>query len=293
MMSRGWPAPAKLNLFLHVTGRRPDGYHLLQTVFQLVDLCDTLDVEVRADGCIERVAGPAPVAPGSDLALRAARLLQSRTGTTLGANLWLHKHIPVGGGLGGGSSDAATALVALNALWRTGLDTPALAALGLELGADVPVFVHGRSAWAEGVGEALEPVDLPGRWFAIVFPGVAVSTAEVFQAPELTRNSPKITIRGFLQAGGRNDCEPVVSARHPEVRAALDWLGARGAARLTGTGACVFAAFARREDAEAALAGLPPAWTGYAARGLAVSPLLARRDARAVPSTLADGVTGV
>ncbi|MBS1199572.1 MAG: 4-diphosphocytidyl-2C-methyl-D-erythritol kinase [Proteobacteria bacterium] len=295
MISRGWPAPAKLNLFLHVTGRRPDGYHELQTVFQLLDLCDTLAFEPRPDGVIARVAGPGGLEPERDLVVRAARLLQSRTGTSLGANLWLDKHIPMGGGLGGGSSDAATVLVALNALWGTGLDVAALAALGLELGADVPVFVRGRSAWAEGVGEVLEPVDLPARWFAVVCPAVGVSTAEVFQAPELTRNSPKITIRGFLQAGGRNDCEPVVTARQPEVRAAIEWLRGRGAARLTGTGACVFAGFSTREEAAAALVGLPRRWAGFVARGLAVSPLVQRLQAgpAADVPTLADGVTGV
>ena len=276
MISRGWPAPAKVNLFLHVTGRRPDGYHELQTVFQLLDLCDSLDIETRQDGAIERLAGPGGVEPEADLVVRAARLLQSRAGTGMGANLWLHKRIPLGGGLGGGSSDAATVLVALNALWGTGLDTGALAALGLELGADVPVFVRGRSAWAEGVGELLEPVDLPPRWFAVVCPGVAVATAEVFQAPELTRNSPKITIRGFLQAGGRNDCEPVVLARQGEIRAAIEWLRERGAARLTGTGSCVFAGFATPDEAAAALAGLPRRWAGFVARGLAVSPLVQR-----------------
>lgn len=279
MISRGWPAPAKVNLFLHVTGRRPDGYHELQTVFQLLDRCDTLDIETRQDGGIERVAGPHAVEPDRDLVVRAARLLQSRTGTGLGANLWLHKQIPLGGGLGGGSSDAATVLVALNALWGTGLDTAALAALGLELGADVPVFVRGRSAWAEGVGEILEPVDLPPRWFAVLCPAVAVATAEVFQAAELTRNSPKITIRGFLQAGGRNDFEPVVTARQPEVRAAIDWLRERGAARLTGTGSCVFAGYPTQDEAVAALAGLPQRWTGFVARGLAASPLIQRLTA--------------
>jgi len=187
MISRGWPAPAKLNLFLHVTGRREDGYHSLQTAFQLVDLCDTLDIRPRDDGTIRRVEGPPEIDPEADLAVRAARLLQARTGCKLGADIWLRKVVPAGGGLGGGSSDAATVLVALNQLWATGLAAGQLAGLGLELGADVPVFVHGRSAWAEGVGEVLEPLELPPRWFAVVHPGVAISTAEVFQAPELTR----------------------------------------------------------------------------------------------------------
>lgn len=279
MISCSWPAPAKLNLFLHVTGRRDDGYHVLQTAFQLLDLSDTIDIGLREDGGIHRAEGPVDVEPEADLAVRAARLLQARTGCHLGADLWLRKVVPAGGGLGGGSSDAATVLVALNQLWATGLSTAQLANLGLELGADVPVFVRGRSAWAEGVGEVLEPLDLPPRWFAIVHPGVAISTAEVFQAPELTRNSPKITIRGFLQAGGRNDCEPVVVARCPEVRKAIEWLGRSGEARMTGTGSCVFAAFPTQEDATRALAGLPGGWQGFVARGLDVSPLVHRLEA--------------
>jgi len=213
--SAPWPAPAKLNLFLHVVGRRPDGYHELQTVFQLIDLADELEFELRDDGRLRRLAGPAEVEPDRDLSLRAAQLLQASTGTPLGADIRVRKRIPLGGGLGGGSSDAATTLVALNALWGTGLSPTQLAALGLGLGADVPVFVHGHSAWAEGVGECLTPLELPERWFAVIRPRVAVATAEVFQAPELTRNSPRITIRGFLEAGGRNDCEPVVAARWP------------------------------------------------------------------------------
>jgi 4-diphosphocytidyl-2-C-methyl-D-erythritol kinase len=271
-----WPAPAKLNLFLHVVGRRPDGYHELQTVFQLIDLADELEFELRDDGQLRRPAGPAEVEPDHDLSLRAARLLQASTGTPLGADVRVHKRIPLGGGLGGGSSDAATTLVALNALWGTGLSPAQLAALGLALGADVPVFIHGHSAWAEGVGECLTPIELPERWFAVIRPPVAVATAQVFQAPELTRNSPRITIRGFLEAGGRNDCEPVVVARCPEVRDALAWLGRAGEARLTGTGSCVFAAFASAAAARAALTGLPPGWQGFVARGLARSPLLER-----------------
>jgi len=278
-MSLGWPAPAKLNLFLHVTGRRGDGYHELQTAFQLLDLCDTIDIGLREDGAITRLEGQAGVEPESDLAVRAARLLQARAGCGLGADLRIRKLVPAGGGLGGGSSDAATVLVALNQLWGTGLSTEQLAALGLDLGADVPVFVRGRSAWAEGVGEVLEPLDLPPRWFAVIHPGVAISTAEVFQAPELTRNSPKITIRGFLQAGGRNDCEPVVVAHRPEVREAIEWLGRSGDARMTGTGSCVFAAFLTQEEATRALAGLPERWQGFVARGLGVSPLVHRLEA--------------
>lgn len=277
MSPASWPAPAKLNLFLHVVGRRADGYHDLQTVYQLLDLADELEFTVRDDGQLRRVAGPQEVPPGDDLAVRAARLLRERTGTALGADIAVRKRIPIQGGLGGGSSDAATALVALNALWRTGLDEDRLAALGAGLGADVPVFVRGRSAWAEGIGDRLTPLALPPQWFAIVRPAVAVATAEVFQAPELTRNTPPITIRSYLRSGGRNDCEPVVVSRHPEVRRALEWLGQRGVARLTGTGSCVFAAFGGRDEAAAALAGLPPEWLGFVARGLDVSPLAARR----------------
>jgi 4-diphosphocytidyl-2-C-methyl-D-erythritol kinase len=243
-----WPAPAKLNLFLHVTGRRPDGFHDLQTVFQLIDLHDDLRITVREDGEIVRPKGPAGVPEESDLVVRAARALKAASGTPLGASIQVIKRIPMGGGLGGGSSDAATTLLALNHLWRTGLTPENLASLGLALGSDVPVFVRGSSAWAEGRGEVLEPVGLPERWFVVVHPGVHVATAPVFQAPELTRNSPKLTMRAFLEAGaraaGRNDCESVVRARFPEVADALDWLARFGSARLTGTGACVFADFA-------------------------------------------------
>jgi len=277
--SRDWPAPAKLNLFLQVTGRRPDGFHELQTVFQIIDLCDSLDFEVRDDGLVKRVAGSAAVAPEEDLVVRAARLLQRRGAVEHGVRIAVRKRIPLQGGLGGGSSDAATTLVALNELWGTGLGIDELAALGLQLGADVPVFVRGHSAWGEGVGEELVPIDLPQRWFAVIRPPVAVSTAEVFQAPDLTRNSPKITIRGFLQAGGRNDCEPVVTARYPEVRQALDWLGQFGEARMTGTGSCVFASFVAQDEAARALRGMAGDWQGFVARGLAVSPLPGRLEA--------------
>jgi len=277
--SRDWPAPAKLNLFLQVTGRRPDGFHELQTVFQIIDLCDSLDFEVRDDGLVKRVAGSAAVAPEEDLVVRAARLLQRRGAVEHGVRIAVRKRIPLQGGLGGGSSDAATTLVALNELWGTGLGVDELAALGLQLGADVPVFVRGHSAWGEGVGEELVPIDLPQRWFAVIRPPVAVSTAEVFQAPDLTRNSPKITIRGFLQAGGRNDCEPVVTARYPEVRQALDWLGQFGEARMTGTGSCVFASFVAQDEAARALRGMAGDWQGFVARGLAVSPLPGRLEA--------------
>ena len=241
-----WPAPAKLNLFLHIVGRRPDGYHELQTCFQFVDLCDEITVDVRADGQIGRAFDIPGLPESADLCIRAARALKEASGSPLGADISLLKRIPIGGGLGGGSSDAATCLVALNRLWGIHWPTHRLAALGLKLGADVPVFVQGRVSWAEGVGERLTPLYPPRapaeRIYLILKPNVSVSTAEVFQDPELTRNSAPITIHGFLASGGRNDCLGVVRRRYPEVAHALDWLSLFGSARLTGTGACVFLA---------------------------------------------------
>jgi 4-diphosphocytidyl-2-C-methyl-D-erythritol kinase len=269
-----WPAPAKLNLFLHVVGRRADGYHDLQTVFQLIDLADDIHIEVRADGRIERLAGPPEVPPEDDLMVRAARALQVAAGSALGAGLSVTKRIPMGGGLGGGSSDAATVLVALNRMWGCGLSENDLAAIGVKLGADVPVFVRGRSAWAEGRGERLTPVELPERWFVLVHPKVHVPTAAVFQAPELTRNSPAITMGGFLESGGRNDFEPVVRGRYPEVARALDWLGQFAPARLTGTGSCIFAPCASRNEAQDIVERVPAQWRGMVARGMNVSPVL-------------------
>lgn len=268
-----WPAPAKLNLFLHVTGRRADGYHELQTLFQLIDLTDTLVITVREDGEIERPEGPAEVAPEADLTVRAARALKRASGTRLGASLRVRKRIPLGSGLGGASSDAATTLLALNELWGCRLALGELASLGVTLGADVPVFVQGSSAWAEGVGERLTPVELPARWYLIIYPGVAVSTREVFQSPELTRNSPLITIRAFFESGGRNDCEPVVRAYSPEVGDALDWLARWASAQLTGTGSSVFAAFDSAAEAERLAGRVPDRWRSFVARGLDRSPL--------------------
>jgi len=270
-----WSAPAKLNLMLHVVGRRQDGYHELQTVFQLIDLCDRIDITVRMDGSVIRLAGPPGVPEGDDLAIRAARTLQQVSGTRLGAEITIKKRIPIGGGLGGGSSDAATTLVALNQMWRTGYTSQQLADFGSALGADVPVFVMGRSSWAEGIGEKLTPVSLEGdSWYLVIFPGVAVPTASVFQAPELTRNSPATTMRGFLETGGRNDCEAVVRTRFPVVGEALDWLGRHAPARLTGTGSCIFAKFSRAADAERVAARVPDEWRAFVARGLDTSPLL-------------------
>ncbi|HEY4341721.1 MAG TPA: 4-(cytidine 5'-diphospho)-2-C-methyl-D-erythritol kinase [Steroidobacteraceae bacterium] len=272
-----WPAPAKLNLFLHITGRRSDGYHDLQTVFQLIDLADDIHIRIRPDTLIERQAGAEGVPAEADLVVRAARALQAATGVRLGADLSVTKRIPMGGGLGGGSSDAATVLVALNQLWKCGMNDDDLAAIGVKLGADVPVFVRGHSAWAEGRGERLTPVDLPESWFALVHPQVHVPTAALFQAPELTRNSPPITMGGFLQSGGRNDFEPVVRGRYPEVARALDWLGHFAPARLTGTGSCIFAPCAASDEAQDIVMRVPAPWRGMVVRGMNVSPLRALR----------------
>jgi 4-diphosphocytidyl-2-C-methyl-D-erythritol kinase len=275
-----WPAPAKLNLFLHILGRRPDGYHELQTCFQFVDLCDEISLEARDDGRIRRVAAIADVAEDADLCVRAARALQSAAGCALGADISVLKRIPMGGGLGGGSSDAATCLVALNHLWQLRWPIDELAALGLKLGADVPVFVRGRAAWAEGIGERLTPLyppDAPSETnYLILKPNIGVSTAEVFQDIELTRNSAPITIHGFLASGGRNDCLSVVRRRYPEVARALDWLSGFGPARLTGTGACVFLACEMPARGREILRELPPGWNGFLVRGLNDSPLLER-----------------
>jgi 4-diphosphocytidyl-2-C-methyl-D-erythritol kinase len=274
-----WPAPAKLNLFLHVVGRRADGYHELQTCFQFVDLCDDIAIEVRRDGRIRRLAGAAGVAPEADLCVRAAQALKAFTGSSLGADIEVVKRIPMGAGLGGGSSDAATCLVALNRLWGTGVAVEDLAALGLKLGADVPVFVHGRVAWGEGVGERLTPLYPPlapvEPNYLIIKPNVFVSTKDVFQDPDLTRNSPPITIHSFLASGGRNDCLAVVRRRFPEVGRAIDWLSPYGAARLTGTGACVFMA-CERAQAEEIVTRMPRGFEAFVARGRNDSPLLER-----------------
>ncbi|HWP94953.1 MAG TPA: 4-(cytidine 5'-diphospho)-2-C-methyl-D-erythritol kinase [Gammaproteobacteria bacterium] len=272
-MSVSWPAPAKLNLFIHIVGRRPDGYHLLQTVFQFIDLVDELRIEVRADGLIRRTAGLASIAPEDDLVVRAARRLKAATGTPLGADIAVTKRIPAGAGLGGGSSDAATALVALNALWGTGLGLAELARLGGELGADVPVFVRGQACWAEGIGEELTPLTLPEPWYLVVKPPVEVATREIYAAPELTRNCPPLTIPGFLAGAGGNVFTPVVCARYPLVAEALRWLGRHAPARLTGTGACVFAAFGARAEAEWVKRRVPHGWQAFVVRGLNRSPL--------------------
>jgi len=249
-----WPAPAKLNLFLHVLGRRTDGYHLLQTVFQLLDIGDTVHLRTRADGRIERLNPLTGVPPEQDLCVRAARLLQEEAGCSLGADIALDKRIPMGGGLGGGSSNAATVLLALNRMWNLHWPLAQLAQLGLRLGADVPVFVHGENAWAEGVGERLTPVVLPLQHYVVICPGISVPTREIFADPELTRSTPPITIRDFLAGLGRNDLELVVRRRFSAVDVLLGWLNQFGAARMTGSGASVFLAVRDRAAAQAVLA---------------------------------------
>lgn len=267
------PAPAKLNLFLHITGRRADGYHTLQTLFQFLTLADTLDFSRRADGQILLHSELAGVATENNLIIRAARLLQQYTGTALGADIALHKRLPMGGGLGGGSSDAATTLVGLNHLWQTGVSPEALAALGLQLGADVPVFVLGNAAWAEGVGEQLTPVELDEPWYLVIVPDCQVSTAEIFSDQRLTRDTQAITLAAFREQGGRNDCRPVAEERYPEIRNALILLNNYCEAKMTGTGSCVFGAFPNEREADKVRARLPATLHSFVAHGCNRSPL--------------------
>ena len=271
------PAPAKLNLFLHVVGRRPDGYHLLQTLFRFIDLQDTLHFSLSEDGAVRRTNAIEGVAEEQDLCVRAARLLQSETGCALGVDIAVEKRIPMGGGLGGGSSDAATTLIALNRLWLLGLSRPRLMQLGLRLGADVPVFIFGENAFAEGVGEELQAYPLADAWYVVLFPPVHVSTAEVFAHPELTRDTVSITMRALAKVQFeqqlRNDLQSVVCGLYPEVGRYITWLNNFGKAIMTGSGACVFAEFASRSQAEAVLQQLPHGMRGVVAQGLARHPL--------------------
>jgi 4-diphosphocytidyl-2-C-methyl-D-erythritol kinase len=273
-----FPAPAKLNLFLHVIGRRKDGYHLLQTAFRFLDYGDELSLRVRADGAIRRTTALEGVPEEQDLSVRAAQLLQRETGCREGADIGIVKRLPMGGGLGGGSSDAATTLIALNRLWRTGLRRDRLQQLALTLGADVPVFVFGQNAFAEGVGERLQALRLPPAWYLILVPELAVSTAEIFSAAELTRNTNAITIAAFSVGQGRNDLEPVVCRRYPQVVRHLEWLHRYGDARMTGSGACVFCAFDSEEQARKVLSELPADMRGFVARGLERHPLWSEDD---------------
>ncbi|MBI3902584.1 MAG: 4-(cytidine 5'-diphospho)-2-C-methyl-D-erythritol kinase [Nitrosomonadales bacterium] len=267
------PAPAKLNLFLHVVGRRADGYHLLQTLFRFIDFGDTLHFTLRDDGVVRRANNLEGVPQEQDLCVRAARLLQQECGCALGADIELEKRIPMGGGLGGGSSDAATTLLALNRLWDLGLSRERLMQLGLSLGADVPVFVFGENAFAEGIGERLQVYALPDAWYVVLFPPVHVATVRIFAHPELTRNTISLTIRALPTAGLHNDLQPVVCSLHPEVAQHLVWLGQFAQARMTGSGACVFAEFVDEAQAQAVLKQLPPDMRGVVAHGLQHHPL--------------------
>lgn len=290
-MSHAYPAPAKLNLFLHVVGRRADGYHLLQSVFRLIDRADTVHLELRDDGRVFRESDLPGVAEDQDLTVRAARLLQTFAPEGAGVSIRLDKVLPLGGGLGGGSSDAATVLLALNRLWQVCLPRETLQELALQLGADVPVFVFGQSAFAEGVGEILHPVSVPPAWYVVLVPPVPVPTAAIFAAPELTRNTPPLKIAPFSAGAGRpvrlgfqsvdslgslvghNDLQPVVVGRYPEVARHLEWLAQFGEARMTGSGACVFASFGTQEAALEVLRQLPGTMQGFVAQGLDKHPL--------------------
>jgi 4-diphosphocytidyl-2-C-methyl-D-erythritol kinase len=267
------PAPAKLNLMLHILGRRADGYHELQTLFQFLDFGDELGFALRPDGEIHLHTPIDGVPHDSNLIVRAARLLQQHASCTLGADIWLDKRLPMGGGIGGGSSDAATTLLGLNHLWQLNYSEDQLASLGLSLGADVPVFVRGHAAFAEGVGEKLQPVTLSEPWFLVAIPQVLVSTAEIFSAPELTRDTPPIKVRSLLEGGGRNDCQPVVQKRYKEVHNALILLNKFVPARLTGTGACVFGSFPNLDDADKVARQLPATLPSFIAQGRNISML--------------------
>jgi 4-diphosphocytidyl-2-C-methyl-D-erythritol kinase len=266
-------APAKLNLMLHITARRDDGYHLLETVFQFIDLADRIEFSTNDTGKILRLPGNSPVAAADDILLAAATLLQARFQVGKGVSISIDKHIPVGGGLGGGSSNAATCLLALNQLWGLGLTLDQLAGIGLELGADVPVFVHGRAAWASGIGEKLQAIELEEPIYLVIDPKVAVSTAQIFAAQELTRNCDPLTIRAFLRGSGCNVCELVVRNLYPQVAEAIDWLDQYSTARMSGTGACVFAAIDSLEQAEVVKSRVPRQWNAYVTRAINRNPV--------------------
>ncbi len=275
-MTTNWLAPAKINLFLHVTGRRSDGYHTLQTVYQFIDLCDVLQFSVREDNDVQLITDFNEVPAEENLVIKAARALQAQSGTRSGADIRLTKRIPTGGGLGGGSSDAATTLVALNEFWRLGLSIKELAEIGVSVSADVPVFVYGQASWAEGIGDKLTPVAPKEPWYLVVCPQVQVSTAALFNLPELTRNTSPITIRDFMDGRTTNVFEHIVVARYPQVRAALEWLtqNNRGVrAKMSGTGSCVFSPCETEEQAKALNERLPESMTGYVVKGHNASPL--------------------
>ncbi|MGQ5524562.1 4-(cytidine 5'-diphospho)-2-C-methyl-D-erythritol kinase [Chitinimonas sp. PSY-7] len=273
MVYHSFPAPAKLNLFLHVTGRRPDGYHLLQTVFRLIDFGDTIDIAIDDSGQVIH-ENPLPgVPPETDLIVRAAHLLKKRTGCLSGCRLRITKRLPMGGGLGGGSSDAATVLLALNYLWELGLNRAELQSLGLQLGADVPLFIFGRDAFAEGIGEALKEISLPEQWYVVLTPPVSVPTIEIFSDPGLTRNTEPIIMAAFPNDRVRNDLEAVVKKRYPIVEKYLSWLSQYGKSVMTGSGACVFAAFNTQAEAMRVLSLLPTTMQGFIAQSIKQHPL--------------------
>jgi 4-diphosphocytidyl-2-C-methyl-D-erythritol kinase len=267
------PAPAKLNLFLHVVGRRDDGYHLLETFFTFLDYGDSVSLRVAPDGQFLRTSELEGVPQEQDLCIKAARLLAQYSGCSKGVALSVSKKLPMGGGLGGGSSDAATVLIGLNHLWGLGLSREQLAEIGLKLGADVPVFVHGNSAFAQGVGEELTPMHAPPAWYVVLIPPVSVPTALIFNASELTRSTPRIKIMGFSEVEGHNDLEPVVCNRFPEVKDHLEWLRSWGNAKMTGSGCCVFVGFSSESLARACFAAIPNGWNGFIAQGLQDHPL--------------------
>lgn len=270
-----WPAPAKINLFLHITGQRNDGYHQLQTVFQFLDYCDHLQFQVTKQSEIHLLTSIAGVDDKDNLIVRAAKLLQQHAGIKSGVEITLNKQLPMGGGLGGGSSNAATTLVALNALWQCQLSNDELARLGLTLGADIPVFIHGHAAWAEGIGEKLTSISPSEPWYVVIVPNCHVPTAEIFSAPELTRDCEHITMSRFLSGEGRNICEDVVTKNYPLVADALDWLSQYAESRMSGTGACVFAGFESQQLAQQVVKNLPESWQGFVAKGCNQSPLTA------------------
>lgn len=267
------PAPAKINLFLHIVGRRPDGYHLLQTAFRMLDWGDEITLRRRDDGLILRTTDVPGVPAESDLVVRAARALQAVSGSPFGAEIGVSKRIPMGGGLGGGSSDAASVLLALNRLWGCGLRRQALQDLGLKLGADVPFFIFGETAFAEGVGEALRPLAVPPAWYVMVAPPVSVPTAEIFSAKELTRDTEILIMQGFAAHKTRNDMQAVVCMKYREVAESLEWLLRYGDARMSGSGACLFAPFDSEEQAAQVAARAPSGWKVWVAQGLDRHPL--------------------
>ena len=278
MISLGWPAPAKLNLFLHITGQRQDGYHLLQTVFQFIQLIDVIDFTILESGLVRRSSTSLKIDERDDLVIKAAQKIKKRSGSKLGVDISVKKNIPIGGGLGGGSSDAATTLVALNELWQTGLSIDELSEIGLSLGADIPFFINGNAAWAEGVGDKLTPINLDECFYLVIYPGCSISTKSVFEASDLTRNTPRITIRDFYKGRVKNDCESYIRNHYSNVAEALDWLEGYAPSKLTGTGACLFAQFSDEKKANKVKNKLPEKWQGFVTKGINKSPLLERLE---------------